>query len=66
MMLTVYLILVSFVTIDDRCPDWVCAISVIAAGSAIGNSFAQIDYGASVVMYILVILRLRFGRKWYD
>lgn len=66
MMLTVYLILVSFVTTDDRCPDWVCVISVIAAGSAIGNSFAQIDYGASVVMYILVILQLRFGRKWYD
>lgn len=65
-MLVVYLMLISFVTTDDRCPDWVCAICVIAAGSAIGNSFAQIDYGASVVMYILVILRLRFGRKWYD
>lgn len=65
-MLTVYLILVSFVATDDRCPDWVFAVSVITAGSAIGNSFAQIDYGASVVMYILVILRLRFGRKWYD
>lgn len=65
-MLTVYLILVSFVATDDRCPDWVCAICVIITGLAIGNSFAQTDYGASVVMYILVILRLRFGRRWYD
>lgn len=65
-MLTVYLILVSFVTTDDRCPDWVCAICVIITGLAIGDSLAQTDYGLSVVMYILVILRLRFGRKWYD
>lgn len=65
-MLVVYLILLSIIATDDRCPDWMCAVSVIITGLAIGNSFAQTDYGASVVMYILVILRLRFGRKWYD
>lgn len=65
-MLTVYLMLASFAAIIDRCPDWLCATCVVITGLVMGNSFAQTDYGASVVMYILVVLRLRFGRKWYD
>lgn len=66
MMLTVYLILLSFVTTDDRCPDWMCAIGVVAAGSAIASNCAAEDFGVSTVLYILVVLQLRFGRKWYD
>ena len=65
-MLTVYLMLVSFAAIADRCPDWLCSVCVVITGLVMGNSFAQADYGASVVMYILVVLRLRFGRRWYD
>lgn len=64
-MLTVYLILISFAAIIDQCPDWLCATCVVITGLVMGDSFAQIDYGMSVVMYILVVLRLRFGRRWY-
>lgn len=66
MMLTVYLILLSITAIIDRCPDWMCAIGVVAAGSAIASNCAAEDFGVSTVLYILVVLQLRFGRKWYD
>lgn len=65
-MLTVYLILLSIIAIIDRCPDWMCEICIVAAGSAIASSCAAEDFGVSTVLYILVMLQLRFGRKWYD
>lgn len=62
----IYLVLASFYALTAEWNDWITRILVLAAGTATANTYGLEDYGASAVVYILLVLRIKFGERWYE